>query len=316
MMNSTPPKVSIIIPVYNVESYLCRCVDSVISQTFDNIEIILIDDGSPDSCGAICNEYKNKDERIKVIHTTNNGVAEARRVGLESSICNHVIFVDPDDCLVLDAVETLYYHLQDDIDIVFGGYNVIAGDEVYINTEKQAGTIVDNILPLIMMEEVMTSPWAKIYKRSLFNSNSFPKLRKGQDYVMNIKICTNKIRAKFIDSIVYNYFVHDGATTQSVKYSMDIIMQIIDTSREILIEAGIYDQNIELFKSFAAMNIKKIIRDRQLIDRKDPRFIHVIKEVGNYFTYKEKIKIWLLQSTIGQKSLMMSRSIRGLLNKI
>lgn len=101
-----PIKISVIIPVYNVEAYLRRCVDTVINQTYKNLEIILVDDGSPDNCPAICDEYASRDKRVRVIHKTNGGVSSARNAALDSDLTgDYVTFVDSDDWLAIDAYE-------------------------------------------------------------------------------------------------------------------------------------------------------------------------------------------------------------------
>ena len=102
------PKVSVIIPVYKVEAYLSRCVDTVINQTLKELEIILVDDGSPDNCPAICDEYALKDERIKVVHKTNGGLSSARNAGLRIATGEYIFFLDSDDWLELDGMELLY----------------------------------------------------------------------------------------------------------------------------------------------------------------------------------------------------------------
>ena len=100
--------ISIVIPIYNVEKYIEKCLDSVIKQTYKNIEIILVDDGSPDNCGKICDSYANNDKRIQVIHKENGGLSDARNVGIERANGKYITFVDSDDYIELDYIEYLY----------------------------------------------------------------------------------------------------------------------------------------------------------------------------------------------------------------
>ena len=102
------PLISVIVPIYNVEQYLHECIDSIISQTYNNLEIILVDDGSPDRCPQICDEYKQKDNRICVIHKNNGGQSDARNKGLEVATGKFISFIDGDDVITKDFVETLY----------------------------------------------------------------------------------------------------------------------------------------------------------------------------------------------------------------
>ena len=114
--------ISVIIPVYNVQAYLVRCVDSVINQSYDNLEIILVDDGSSDNSSQICDELALKDRRIKVIHKTNGGLSDARNVGLEKSVGDYILFVDSDDFIHQEMVEKMYGIIQkNETDIVVCG---------------------------------------------------------------------------------------------------------------------------------------------------------------------------------------------------
>lgn len=114
--------ISVIIPVYNVEKYICQCMDSVVNQTYHNIEIILIDDGSPDNCGKICDEYAQKDGRIKVIHKKNGGLSAARNDGIRTATGEWVTFVDPDDWLDVDSFKSVFEAIKDyDVDVICDG---------------------------------------------------------------------------------------------------------------------------------------------------------------------------------------------------
>ena len=105
-------KISIIVPIYNVELYLERCVESIINQTYKNLEIILVDDGSPDNCFAICDKYEKLDSRVKVIHKENGGLSDARNAGLDIAEGEFIVFVDSDDWLEQNALELLYEHVK------------------------------------------------------------------------------------------------------------------------------------------------------------------------------------------------------------
>ena len=102
MRKNKMPKLSIIVPVYKVEQYINKCIDSILNQTFTDFELILVDDGSPDNCGKICDEYAQKDERVRVIHKENGGVSSARNLGIDEAKGEYVSFIDPDDWIDLD----------------------------------------------------------------------------------------------------------------------------------------------------------------------------------------------------------------------
>lgn len=102
------PLITIIVPIYKVENYLDKCVYSIIQQTYTNLEIILVDDGSPDNCGNICENYRKKDSRIKVIHKENGGLSDARNVGINSATGKYIAFIDSDDYIAINYIEELY----------------------------------------------------------------------------------------------------------------------------------------------------------------------------------------------------------------
>lgn len=177
--------ISVIVPVYKVEPYLRCCIDSILAQTFTDFELILVDDGSPDNCGAICDEYAAKDNRVVVIHQENAGVSVARNTGLDWMFANSgsrwVTFVDSDDCIVPAYLEHLYrYAVENDADIVItnGAWfseeselENVSQDIYRVNTwEGRAACLKcfegDSVIPLV--------PWGKLWKRSLLVDNRFP----------------------------------------------------------------------------------------------------------------------------------------------
>ncbi len=171
MKNNILPLISIIIPVYNVEKYLRECLDSVLAQTYKNLEVILIDDGSPDSCGKICDEYAAKDNRIKVIHQTNQGVSAARNVGLDAARGEYIGFVDSDDYIQPDMYEYLYQLIsKDNADIAM--CNVIQTD-----TFKSTSPIQENYRLIKNKDLFDYSDWMylvnKLFKNTIFKNLSF-----------------------------------------------------------------------------------------------------------------------------------------------
>lgn len=197
-------QISVIIPIYKAEEYLSRCIDSILKQTFTNFELVLIDDGSPDRSGAICDEYALHDERIKVVHQRNEGVTVARSLGVNMSMGEYVTFVDADDSLPHNALALFYAATESGLyDIVVGKYDVnshFRGDILTV-CEYQRNCIFGDIVP--------QAPWAKLFRRSLFTTETFNiprEITKGEDMLMNIRLAfQNQKPVRLLDEVVYNY---------------------------------------------------------------------------------------------------------------
>lgn len=171
--------ISIIVPVYNVENYIKDCINSIVRQSYKNIEIILIDDGSTDNSGKICDYYGGKDKRIKVIHKKNEGVSVARNMGIEESKGKYITFVDSDDFIDESYVENLYAQcIYKNVDLSICGINDIFGEREIIKTSVEYSKILDSkeAMKELLNEKYYNSViWAKMYKKNLFNNVKFNK---------------------------------------------------------------------------------------------------------------------------------------------
>ncbi|MGI6244120.1 MAG: glycosyltransferase family 2 protein [Prevotella sp.] len=193
-------KISVVVPVYNGEKYIRECIDSILAQTFQNFELILIDDESPDNCGAICDEYAVKDERVRVVHQKNQGINHTRRNGVRKALGEWVVFVDNDDTLPKDALQRLYEQ-SDNTDLVIGFPDKPVNREVLTLEESKSNAITAKLFP--------PAPWAKLYRRSLFSESTFdfPRGIEGEeDMIMNIRIIFSLTRPPhFVFERVYNF---------------------------------------------------------------------------------------------------------------
>ena len=173
--------IGVIVPVYRTEKYLAECIDSILAQTYTRFRLVLVDDGSPDNAGKICDEYAKKDTRITVIHQQNAGATRARARGVEeASDCVFITFVDSDDTSATCYLETLHKAISDDIDIV--------ANEANINT---ASLPKDKYLEHLFIGGVDTGPCSKLFRRRLFNSHTFDIPRTivvGEDALMDIRL--------------------------------------------------------------------------------------------------------------------------------
>lgn len=192
--------ISVIIPIYNVEKYLKKCIDSIINQTYKNLEIILVDDGSPDNCGKICDEYAKKDQRIRVIHKKNGGLSDARNAGIDIAKGKYIGFVDSDDYIETDMYEYLYNILienSSDISICDYEYYYEKNNTIGKSNNVKMNETVDKkeALRRLMGNSIGNYAWNKLYKRDLFNNVRYPVGRKMEDCGTTYKLfyLSNKI---------------------------------------------------------------------------------------------------------------------------
>ena len=203
------PKVSVVIPVYNVENYLRQCLDSVIHQTLADIEILLVDDGSTDKSGLICDEYSKRDIRIRVIHKTNEGLSSARNVGIDESTAPFLMFIDSDDWVEPDFCEKPYRAaVKHDADLIIFSFNIIRKDGSIIRKETgmQEG--------LLSEEEAIYynvffahAAWLGLYRRELFNNIRYPVGKLYEEAATSHRIIHAAQQIRLINKNLYNYRV-------------------------------------------------------------------------------------------------------------
>ncbi len=215
--------VSIIVPVYKVEKYLDKCVHSIVSQTYKNLEIILVDDGSPDNCPAMCDEWAKKDERIKVIHKPNGGLSSARNAGLETMTGEFVCFIDSDDWIEPTYVENLLTSLNEtNSDISCCGLNYIY-DDYYLNKAllPQKSFVLDNTKTIFNgYYNKKTRPFIdlvtnKLYKSHIFNSLRFSTGYVYEDEIIILNILKNTNKLCIVKEALYNYYQRNDSIMNS-----------------------------------------------------------------------------------------------------
>lgn len=204
------PLVSIIVPIYKVEPYLRRCLDSIVNQTYTNLEVILVDDGSPDNCPQICDEYAVKDRRIVVIHKKNGGLSDARNAGLDICKGEYVSFVDSDDWVDEKYIEILLdLVIKENADIAIGEniqtkqvvqkQNIKSITKTYSHKEALFHLFSQNHLAFIVS-------WGKIYKRNLFSTLRFPIGKFHEDEFTTYLLFNKSKKISYTSIILYFYF--------------------------------------------------------------------------------------------------------------
>lgn len=203
--------ISVIVPIYKVEEYLARCVESLINQTYKNLEIILVDDGSPDSCPEICDEYANKDNRIKVVHKKNGGLSDARNAGMQMATGEYISFIDSDDYVSLDFIEVLYSTMiSQDSDIVEcsvvkfyedGRFDEYSDDLKITNFDT-----VNGLSALISENPFHQHVWNKLYKSKYVIDVPYAVGKLNEDEFWTYQIFGQAKKVTKINKTMYYYF--------------------------------------------------------------------------------------------------------------
>ena len=233
------PKVSVIVPVYKVEKYIGKCIESILSQTFKDFELILVDDGSPDSSGAICDQYAQKDARIRVFHKKNGGVSSARNYGLKEAKGRWLCFIDSDD-----NVDNTY--LQDfeiekeDAEMYMQGYKHVM-DGMVIRQFDFKRLTSNNIADILAYSEdnfIINSSCFKLYRKDIVMDNRIQfdlNTSYGEDHLFSLAYLLHVSKVKFTQAVGYNYRIADGSLTHIIKKSNQLTYYITK-SREYSME--------------------------------------------------------------------------------
>lgn len=227
-MNNSNPIISIIVPIYNVEKYLKRCIDSIVNQSYQNLDIIFVDDGSPDRSGEICDEYAKLDSRVKVIHKTNGGLSDARNKGIEIASGDFVMFIDSDDWIELNTCEVIKNIICDNnADLVIFARNNVYDNGKIINSKTHGSRIAStseclkSLVYRVIDGGIFNSSCNKCYSRRLLSDIRFPigKLAEDQGFTYKAIHRANKIYVS--DAHLYNYFQRTGSISHK-EYSVKL----------------------------------------------------------------------------------------------
>ena len=218
-------KISIVIPVYNIEQYLDRCVESVLQQTYRNLDVILVDDGSPDRCGELCDRWAEQDERVRVIHKENGGLSDARNCGISQANGEYIAFVDSDDFIAADMMEKLHRALREnDAEISICNFHFVDEDGAPIERKNRYLPIRDET---ISGEEAIANmqfdrdggcynlAWNKLYRRELFHDIRFPVGKLCEDGFISHRLLGKCERVACIRYVGYYYTQRGGSIMHS-----------------------------------------------------------------------------------------------------
>ncbi len=295
-------KVSIIVPVYNVEKYLKIAVESAINQTYKNIEILLIDDGSTDDSGKICDEFQKKDERVIVFHTTNGGLSIARNVGLDNAIGDYVMFLDSDDFFETDAVEKLYNEIVDkNADFVIGNYTNTTEDGVkwdnpvfsYEKFGEFKLLIEDSFNSFFVMN---SGVWNKIFNRSFIEKLKlrFEKGLPAEDAIFTTYCFIKSENVWYTPKLVYNYRIRNSGSISSncsAKY-----FDGINKAYKIIYENFRDNNRLKYYRYFYAKSMNYMINnfiDSQILTKDEQ--IKILEDMMWFYKLSHELKVYPCQ---------------------
>lgn len=216
------PKVSIVIPIYNAEQYLNKCLDSVLTQTFEDFELLLIDDGSKDNSGKICDDYATRDSRIRVFHKSNGGVSPARNLGLDNVLGEWIYFMDADDELFENSLEFLISGIDDTVDVVMGAYVRSDTNQVYsiydepiVITNKEQSVVI-----LYDSRNYQGFMWIRMFRTNIIKKENIRfdisiSIKEDTLFILQY-LCKSRGYTKLLAQPIYYYRIHEGSAMMSV----------------------------------------------------------------------------------------------------
>lgn len=288
--------ITIIVPVYKVEEYLDRCVNSLVNQTYKNLEIILVDDGSPDNCPHICDLWAAKDNRIRVIHRENGGLSAARNDGIRSAHGKYILFIDSDDYIELDACERLLQY-ADDADVIVAEATIIENgkpwDRVHSNLkENYVYTGPEYARTTIKKNEMFVAACYNMYRLEFLKNNNLlfleGVLHEDNDFTPRVFLAAEKV--KYIHFKFYNYVIRDDSITGRVhRKQFDDLIKIY--SRQYELTKMIADRKTQ--KSYAGALAKNYIytcRTHKVVEPIYPTGMNSLYLIKNSLNFIEFIK--------------------------
>ena len=289
--------ITVIVPVYNVEKYLDKCVETIVNQTYKNIEIILVDDGSKDSSGEKCDIWQKKDKRIKVIHKQNGGLSSARNTGIDIANGEYITFIDSDDYIDSKMIENLYEDLKNfnaDISICNRYYLFEDGSKCLRYKKRENVLEMDSkqaIYELNNYRNFDMSAWAKMYNRKLFNKIRFPVGKLSEDFFIMYLLFDKAKKIVYNSEPLYYYLQRKGSISKNKKINWDFVLAAKEQMN--YVEKKYPDLKPCVRAAYASANMtvyNMVLKSGGKCSNKDTKEMQ--KEVKNNLEYIFKYKEW------------------------
>lgn len=304
-------KLSIIVPVYQVEAHIDECITSILDQTFRDFELILVDDGSLDRCPAICDAYAQKDSRIRVIHQKNQGLSAARNTGLQAARGDYIGFVDSDDFIEASMYEKLLDNLErEKADISVCGRYKVWGDKKIQEQKSNVYKVMDSAQALALMNTNVlgyfdVAAWDKIYKRSCFKGIEFPEGKLCEDWFVMYKLFFNAHRIVYDSIPLYNYRQRTGSITHGKKVNTMSLEASLEVLNFVRTQQPQYVREAQFAYVFAGIGVIDNYIEQSSIDRKSIDAVY--KKIKPYLqtTYrypglkgKRKVQLFMVKKAM------------------
>ncbi|MFC4710612.1 glycosyltransferase family 2 protein [Enterococcus eurekensis] len=292
-------KISVVVPVYNVQEYLVKCLESIVNQTYSELEIILINDGSTDDSGRICDDYAAMDKRIKVIHQENGGLSAARNTGIKIATSEWITFIDSDDYVAEDYIEYLIcLALNNDADVSIGTYTYVTKSK---EIDKGTGevSIMDNktaIRRMLLDQGFDMGAWAKMYKTTFFDDNLYPVGKLYEDSFTTYRVVSKAQKVAFGSKSIYYYINREDS----------IVNRVFNERKLELIEMNKLNENFirenfpsllgeakrrVLWSYFSTLNQVLSTDNSHIIEKYSPDLINYIITEGKFIVRKKYVPL-------------------------
>lgn len=300
------PKISIIVPIYNVEKYLERCIQSLLNQTLRDIEIIMVDDESPDDCPQLCDIYASQDQRIKVIHKKNEGLGYARNTGLEIASGEYIAFVDSDDYVDINMYEKLYQIAQkNNLDTVFSNFNTVDQHQnihkvlqqkefhIYKNEDIKNDLLLNMIASDVNIKKersIDMSVWRAIYSREIITSHQIKfeseRVFMSEDIIFHIDYLSHAKAVGLVPQAYYYYAVNPESLTKKIRTdrfekSKVLHTEIIKRGLKYKLPSSFKQRADRFFIGYARSNIKNLCKSSLPLSTKRTIILNICKD--NYW---------------------------------
>lgn len=278
-MNKKEELISIVVPVYKVEKYLNKCIESILNQTYKNLEIILVDDGSPDRCGEICDEYAKKDDRVKVVHQENRGVSACRNLGIDISNGDFVGFIDSDDYIAENMYQQLYETIKKDgTDMAICDFLYVDEAEIPVTAMNEKSPIRSEVLSCWQMLKKLVEPmhwyyilpWNKLYKKEILTKNRFPEGKRYEDEVIAHWIMGECDNVSCIKEKLYFYRQQKGSfmNREYDAKNLEAVEAFFDRT-EFFLERNMFEEAIRAYDmgiGFLRFGYRKLKRNEKSVN--------------------------------------------------